>query len=159
MWRIIAGCLLLTVGSVVLMTNSQEFRNLYGEPDLERYIARPGISVTVEYGSDHLPCNAMIESPQRLGYTQEQVPLMPSDTVTEVLEEIVPVAMRGKETNSMIHVSGCNEVHMTDYENLFIMRSTHTCDSLSHDQDVRTAITFKREICPQPRTPFTAARP
>jgi hypothetical protein len=38
------------------MTNSQEFRNLYGEPDLERYIARPGISVTVQYGSDHLPC-------------------------------------------------------------------------------------------------------
>jgi hypothetical protein len=50
MVRIIAGRLLLTVGSGVLMTNSQEFRNLYGEPDLERYIARPGNSVTVTCG-------------------------------------------------------------------------------------------------------------
>jgi hypothetical protein len=159
MVRIIAGCLLLTVGSVVLMTNSQEFRNLYGEPDLERYIARPGISVTIEYGSDHLPCNAMIEPPQRLGYTQEQVPLIPSDTVTEVLEEIVPVATRGKELNAILTQSGCNKVHMTDYENVFIMRSTHTCDSLSHDQDARTIITFKRDICPKPETAFTVTRP
>jgi len=29
------------------------------------------------------------------------------------------------------------------------MRSTHTRDPSSHDQDVRTAITFKRDICPK----------
>jgi hypothetical protein len=74
---------------------------------------------------------------------------MPSDTVTAVLEEIVPVAMRGKETNTIIHQSGCNVARMTDYENVFIMRSTHTCDPSSHDQDVGTAITFKRDVCPK----------
>jgi hypothetical protein len=149
MMRIVAGCLLLSVGSVVVTTNSHEFRSLYGEPDLERYIARLGISVTVEYGSDHLPCNALIEPPRRLGSTQEQVALMPSDNVTEVLEEIVPVAARGKETNTILHQSGCNVTRMSDYENVFIMRSTHTCDPSSQDQDVSTAITFKRDICPK----------
>jgi hypothetical protein len=48
-----------------------------------------------------------------------------------------------------IFVSGCNEARMTDYENGFIMRTIHTCDSSSHDQDVRIAITFKRDICPK----------
>ena len=147
--RIITGALVLTIVSLSLMQSSQEFRNLDGEADLERFIARPGISVSVEYGSDHLACNALIEPPGPLGYTQEQVPLMRSDNVTEVLEEIAPVATRGKQTNTIIHQSGCNVIRMADYEKVFIMRSTHTCDPSSRDQDVRTAITFKRDICPK----------
>jgi len=115
--RMVAGCLLVAVGSVVLTQSSQELRNLYGGPDLERFMARPGISVTVEYGPPHhLACHAPIEPPQPLIYTAEHVPLLPSDTVTEVLEEIVPDAMRGKETNTIIHQSGCNVARMTDYE-------------------------------------------
>jgi len=74
---------------------------------------------------------------------------MSSVGVSQVLEEVAPVAMRGKEINSASFVSGCNEARMTDYENVSIMRSTHTCDPSSHDQDVRTAITFKRDICPK----------
>jgi len=147
--RIVAGCLLVAVGGVVLPQSTQDLHNRYGEPDRERFAARPGISLTVEYGSDHLACYALIEPPQPLTYTDEHVSLMPSDTVTEVLEEIVPVAMRGKETNTLIHVSGCNVARMTDYENVFIMRSTHTCDASSPNHDVHTAITFKRDICPK----------
>jgi hypothetical protein len=77
-------------------TGSQELHNRYGEPDRERFAARPGISLSVEYGSDHLVCYALIEPPQPLIYAEDQVRLMPSEAVTEVLEEIVPVATRGK---------------------------------------------------------------
>jgi hypothetical protein len=56
----------------------------------------------VEYGWEHLACHALIEPPQPLIYTEEHVALMPSESVAEVLEEIVPVAVRGKETNAMI---------------------------------------------------------
>jgi len=38
---------------------------------------------------------------------------------------------------------------MTDYEKVFIMRTTHTCDASSLDQDVRIAITFKRGHLPE----------
>ena len=69
---------------------------------------------------------------------------MSSEGASQVLEEVAPVATRGKETDAMIHVSGCNEARMTDYEEVFIMRTTHTCDASSLDQDVRIAITFKR---------------
>ncbi len=157
--RIIVGCLLVVAGSVVLTQSSQELHDRYGEPDRERFSARPGISLTVEYGSDHLACNALIEPPQPLTYTEEHVPLMSSERVSEVLEEVAPIAMRGKEINAAVVVSGCNEAHVTEYENVSIMRSTHTCDPASRDQDVRTAITFKRDICPKPKTPFTVNRP
>jgi hypothetical protein len=157
--RVVAGCLLVAVGSVLLTQSSQEFHSRYGEPDMERFAARPGISLAVEYGSDHLACQVVIEPPQSLIHQEEQARLMSSDGASQVLEEVAPVAMRGKETNAMIRVSGCNEARMTDYESVFIMRTTHTCDAPSPDQDVRIAITFKRDICPKPTTPFTVNRP
>jgi hypothetical protein len=106
----------------------------------------------VEYGSDHLACYALIDPPQPLTYSEELVPLMSSEGVSEVLEQVAPISMRGKEINSGSSVSGCNEASTTEYENVSIMRSIHTCDALSHDQDVRTAITFMRDICPKPKT-------
>jgi hypothetical protein len=152
--RTVVGSFLVVTASVFLSQSSQDFHNRYGEPDRERFAARPGISLTVEYGSDHLACHALIEPPQPLTYTEEHVPLMSSVGVSEILEEVAPIAMRGTEINAGVVVSGCNEAHVAEYENVSIMRSTHTCDSASRDQDVRTAITFKRDICPKPKTPF-----
>jgi hypothetical protein len=157
--RIVAGWFLVAVGSVVVTQSSQDLHNRYGEPDRERFAVRPGISLTVEYGSEHLACQALIEPPQPLTYTEEDVPLMSSEGVSEILEEVAPIAIRGKEISDGSFQSGCNVGRFTEYENVSIMRSTHTCDSSSHDQDVRTAISFKREICPKPRTPFTVTRP
>jgi len=158
--RILVGCLLVATASFALTQSSHEFRSRYGEPDMERFTARPGISLAVEYGSDHLACQALIEPPQPLIHQEEQARLMSSEGASQVLEEVAPVATRGKEINSRIDFTGCVAVRMTDYENVFIMRTTHTCgDSSSHDQDVRIAITFKREICPKPKTLFTVTRP
>ena len=144
--RILIGSLIFAT-SVLLSQSSQDFHNRYGEPDRERFAARPGITLTVEYGSDHLACYALIDPPQPLLYSQEHVPLMSSEGVSEVLEEVAPVAMRGKEIQTFLTQSGCNQSRLTDCENVSIMRSTHTCDTSSHDQDIRTAITFKREVC------------
>ena len=144
--RILFGSLIFAI-SVLLSQSSQDFHNRYGEPDRERFAARPGITLTVEYGSDHLACYALIDPPQPLLYSQEHVPLMSSEGVSEALEEVAPVAMRGKEIQTFLAQSGCNQSRLTDYANVSVMRSTHTCDASSHDQDIRTAITFKREVC------------
>jgi hypothetical protein len=79
--RIVAGCLLVAVGSVLLTQSSQEFHSRYGEPDIERFAARPGISLAVEYGSDHLACQVVIEPPQSLIHQEEQARLMSSEGV------------------------------------------------------------------------------
>ena len=144
--RILIGSLIFAA-SVLLSQSFQDFHNRYGEPDRERFAARPGITLTVEHGSDHQACYALIDPPQPLLYSQEHVPLMSSEGVSEVLEEVAPLAMRGKEIQTFLTQSGCNQSRLTDYENVSIMRSTHTCDTSSHDQDIRTAITFKREVC------------
>jgi len=145
----LARSLLVAAAGFVLTPTSQDLHNRYGEPDRERFIARPGIGLTVEYGSDHLACQALIEPPQSLIHQEEQPPLMSSNGVSEVLEEIAPATMRGNETFNGISVSGCNESRITGYDNLTIMRSKHTCDPSSPDQDVHVTIMFKRDICPK----------
>jgi hypothetical protein len=144
---IFIGCFLVVLASLATAPDSQELHNRYGEPTVERFTARPGISVVVEYGPDRLACVLLIEPPQSILHQAEQLPLMPSRGVSEVLEEIAPAAIRGKEVTSGTVESGCNVSHLTEYENVFIMRTTHTCDASSKDQDVRTTVRLKRGVC------------
>jgi hypothetical protein len=126
--RIGAGWFLVAIVSLALPQSSQELHYRYGEPNLERFTARPGISLTVQYGSDHIACQALIEPPRLLLQSEEQTPLMRSDDVSEVLEEIVPLSTRGKQLNTASLQSGCNVVGLTEYENVYISRATHECD-------------------------------
>jgi hypothetical protein len=125
--RIFVGCL-LAGASVVLLESSQDLHSRYGEPDRERFVVRPGITLTVDYGPDHLACQALIEPPQPLTHSEEHSPLMSSEAVSEVLDEVAPVAERGKEINTAVFQSACNAARTTDYETVSIMRSTHSCD-------------------------------
>jgi len=145
--RILAGSFLIVTAGALLSGSSQEFHNRYGAPDRERFVVQPGISLTVEYGSDNLACGALVDPPQPLAFSEEHVPPMSSENVSDILEQVAPTAMRGKQISTSLTVSGCNQVRLTDYENVSIMRSTHTCDPTSRDQDMRTVIRFKRNIC------------
>jgi hypothetical protein len=96
--RIVAGRLVVAASSVILTQSSQELHNRYGDPPIERFNARPAISLSVEYGSDRRACQVLIEPPQSLIHQEEQARLMSSEGVSEVLEEIAPFAMRGKKS-------------------------------------------------------------
>lgn len=48
---------------------------------------------------------------------------MSSEGVSEVLEKVAPVAMRGKQINDGSFQSGCNVGRFTEYENVWIMRT------------------------------------
>ena len=147
--RIVAGCLFVAVASGVLAPSSQELHKQYGEPDLERFMARPGISLTVEYGSDHFACSILIESPGPLLHHEESPPLMSSDTVTEILEEVVPVNMRGMIISSSIESMGCAESRRTQYQNLTVDRLRNNCLSQTPEHEVRATVSYKRDVCPK----------
>ena len=68
--RMIASCLILAGGALALAPSSKDFRGRYSAPDLERYTVRPGISLTVEYGSDHRACRILIEPPRSVSQRQ-----------------------------------------------------------------------------------------
>src|SRR5712664_3687246 len=145
--RIVAACLFFAVVSVVVAPSSQELHKRYGEPNLERFMARPGIVLTAEYGSDHSACWVLIEPPRPLFHPEESLPLMSSDTVTEILEEIVPVNIRGMSISSSISSMGCAESRRTQYQGLTIDRVRNKCLSPTPEHDVRATVTYKRDIC------------
>jgi hypothetical protein len=137
--------------------NQQDLRNRYGDPEVERFTVRPGIGLTVEYGSDRLARQILIQPPEHILISQEQeARFMPPETVTNVLDEVVPLAMRGKKTAEFHMVSGCNAVDGTEYENARITRSTHNCLPLKpehetqlreHPKIPRSGISLRRGDC------------
>ena len=145
--RIVAACLFFAVVSVVLAPSSQELHKRYGEPNLERFMARPGIALTAEYGSDDSVCWVLIEPPHPPFHPEESLPLMSSGTVTEILEEIAPVNIRGMIISSSIESMGCAESRRTQYQGLTIERLRNNCLSPTPEHDVRATITYKRDIC------------
>jgi hypothetical protein len=151
--RLVAASLFIVAATAVLAPSSQDLHNRYGEPNLERFTARPGISVTVEYGLDHLACYVLIEPSQPLIHTEEHNPQLSSEAVTEILEEIVPMQMRGNLTGISDTAFGF-EVELIDYENVSIMRSAvRCCASDPNRQEDRATVVFKRYVCAKKLNP------
>lgn len=141
--RVLVVCLLATALTLAAQT-SRELRTRYGEPSRERFAARPGISVTVEYDSNGLAHEELLEPPQPLLRQPNAETFMSSEAVTEVLEELVPLSSRGPEIGGMVTNSGCNQLRVTDYLFVSITRSTHNCLPLRLDREMRATVTFKR---------------
>ena len=137
---------MIGIAGLVPVQSSQELRNRYGEPDVERFAVQPGISLAVEYGSDHLTCQALIEPPQTLIHGEEPVPLMSSEAVTAILEDIAPTPRRGKVVQA-ITMNGCNQFQIFEYENVTITRSIHNCLPLKPEREMRATAVFKQEAC------------
>jgi hypothetical protein len=151
---------LLTAGAVMLLTqSSQEFHSRYGEPDVERFQVRPGISLTVQYGSDHQACEIIIGPPEPLIHQVQQTQFISSDAVAEILEEVAPIAMRGAVISRGSFQSSCAVSSVTEYENVTVARGMSGCSTSSPDHDSSTQIIFKRDTCPRTKNPFGTFQP
>jgi|HubBroStandDraft_5_1064220.scaffolds.fasta_scaffold62295_3 hypothetical protein len=157
--RILAGCLLIAAGTAFAAQSSNHFHSQYGQSDLERFQVRPGISLTVQYGSDHQACQIVIGPHQPLTHQEGQSQFISSESVSEILEEASPVAVRGKQIGDGIFQSSCAIDTMTEYENVTVSRVTSGCRAGSPDRDSGMQIIFKREICPKVQNPFGEVRP
>lgn len=165
--RILIYFLILTCGGLAAQT-PQDLRSLYGEPDRERFITHSDIALTVEYGPDNVVCGALLVPPATQPLLTERAPdtskgqtdqiqvyvegqepprYMASNAVTEILEQLAPTASRGEKLRSVMTNSGCNQITITDYANVSIMRSTHNCEPEHRDRDTRASLRYKRNEC------------
>ena len=123
---------------------------LYGKPIMERFAVRSGITLTVEYGPDRIACQLLIAPEQALIELQAAIPPMSSKGVSDLLQEVLPAATRGKQIDSNTVEVQSFTVLKTYYENVSIRRfcSSPSCVSPSEKQDLRTLVVFKRPTCP-----------
>jgi hypothetical protein len=150
--RIIPGFLIVAAASVGLAPSSLELHSRYGLSDLERFTVRPGITATVQYGPDHLACQIKIEPQESIIHPYDpkaSLRLMSSEDVSQILEEIVPRAMRGKEVSNGGFQASCGVGNVNEFENVLIVRGESACTPTNSVRDTGTQIIFKRDICPK----------
>jgi len=146
--RILVAFFLIGTASLSLAPRSQELRSHYGEPDIERFTAAPDIGLTVEYGSDGLACQIVVERKQSLLHDKQAEKYMRPEVASRLIDEIVPPASRGHEVNSFLESMGCAEGRGQEYENVWIAHYSDVCVPLKPERESRATVVFKRQACP-----------
>jgi len=147
-YRIIGTCLLIASFSLPSAQTSKALRDRYGEPDIERFTTAGDIGLTVEYGSDGQACQIVIERKQPLLHSEQVRNYMAPEEVSEVIDELVPPASRGRNINSILESMGCAEGRIEEYENVWIARHSDMCVPLKRERESTATVVFKRESCP-----------
>src|SRR5665213_1397349 len=123
--------------------DTDHLRSKYGAPlDRETFTVRPGIEMVVDYGPAKQVCRIQLPSDRQI---TGDVPL---DTITkrqidQVLNEVVPPSLRGKELGGMAMGSGVGVMSSAEYEHVTITEFKNA--------GVGTGITviFKDHACPK----------
>ena len=145
--RILAACLIAIALMAATPQTSNDYLARYGKPDAERFIVRPNLALSVEYGLDGAACKMRIEPRQSLMYSMAvwTNPTAPVDEVTEVLDEVVPPETRGKELGpGKIFGQLAGAPPPTEYENVTIIQEFGGSKPTALSS---VAVLFKRPEC------------
>ena len=101
MKRLTCRCVILSVAGVLISPGAlfgqskEDLKRKYGEPLSEVFMARPGISVTATYGANGRVIELLI-SPSITSIIKSRGATLSQDSVTAILNELVPDSVRGK---------------------------------------------------------------
>ncbi len=144
----ILAIFLFFAASLFMAPKSQQLHARYGEPDVERFAAGNDIGLTVEYGSDGLACQIVLERKQSLLHGQQEPKYMRPEVVDQIIDEIIPPASRGRSINTLLESMGCAEGRAEEYENVWIGRHWDMCVPLKPERESTATVVFKRPECP-----------
>ena len=104
-----------------------KLRKKYGAPDNKgHYVVRPDIVIAAALADDQQPCKIIVKPQESSTLRESASNVMKSDTVTEVLDELMPVDQRGKHLRSIIFNASCAAMSTVEYERVSINRAL-TC--------------------------------
>jgi hypothetical protein len=134
-------------GDVSIAQTAIDLHNRYGAPDAQRYVVRPGITLMVSYGSDQSACEMVIERTRSIIPRDEAENYVRPEVMTEIINEVLPEADRGKLLLGVVTKSGCNDLETMDYENVTIHRFRHRCRLPNPEIEGEATITRKNSSC------------
>ena len=142
-------CFLVLALPAAAQLDSAQLRVKFGAPlDREIFHIQPGFDLVVDYGVGHQVCTLQVPA------------VMPTDSRIQngaemkqkmyaFLADVVPDAMRGKETQRGVLVSGAFSQSFVEYEHVMISEANYAnqvFDSIYNKITVR----FKNPACQQP---------
>jgi len=145
--RILAACLITIALMAATPQTSNDYLARYGKPDAERFIVRPNLALSVEYGEDGSVCKMRIEPRESLLYSPPSSTnsMLPVEEVTQVLNEVAPPETRGKELGpGKIFGQLAGAPPPTEYENVTIIQEFGGSKPTALSS---VAVLFKRPEC------------
>jgi hypothetical protein len=138
---------LITASSAFAQLDSFTLHAKYGAPlDRETFTIRPGIEMVVDYGPSRQVCRIQVPSGMHIVDTVPPGAITKKE-VDEVLAEVVPLSIRGKEVNRMSMTTGGHSMVAAEYEHVTI------AESKNGDIGSGITVTFKDLSCPLPKAP------
>jgi len=117
----------LMVLPVVSQTNS-DFRQRYQSPKVGSYVVRPNIIMSVRFADESLwkgyACEAVIKPEATTSSSEVSSETFASESALEIIDEVVPIAQRGKLINALSVNGGCTGMRISMYEQVVINRVT-----------------------------------
>lgn len=114
--------IVLLIAIPALAQTANDFEKRYGSPTKE-YELRPGIVLMAKYADDGEVCTAYVER-RHISESGFDLRLdLPEELITELSDELVPVASRGNTTkaNGINRITGAVSDQLYDYENVSII--------------------------------------
>lgn len=102
------------------------------------------------YADDRSACEIVIEPIRSIIPRNESDMYMRPELMTEIIDEVLPEASRGKLLFGVVTKSGCNDLETEDYENVTIHRFRHRCALPNPEIEGRATITRKNTSCSVP---------
>ena len=134
-------------GIVAAAQTAGDLTARYGDPDVERFRVRPGITLMGRYAEDRTVCEMLIEPIRSIIPHDEPAKYMRPEVMTEIIDEVLPEADRGKLLLGVVTKSGCNDLETRDYENVTIHRFRHRCLLPNPEIEGAATITRKSAVC------------
>jgi hypothetical protein len=130
--------------------SASELKARYGDPDVERFLVRPGITLMARYAGDRTACEMVIEPIRSIIPRNDSDMYIRPELMTEIIDEVLPEASRGKLLLGVVTKSGCNDLETEDYENVTIHRFRHRCNLPNPEIAGEATITRKNTSCTVP---------
>jgi len=127
--------------------NAADLHTRYGESVMQRFVVHPGITLMATYGRDAAACRMVVEPTRSIIPQDEPAEYMRPEVVTEIIDEILPEADRGKLVLRTVTKSGCNEFETMDYENVTVSHFRHKCDFSKPEIEGAATVTRKNPAC------------
>jgi hypothetical protein len=137
----------LLPGIVAVAQTASDLSTRYGNPDVERFRVRPGVTLMARYAEDRTACEMLIEPRRSIIPNDEPAKYMRPEVMTEIIDEVLPEADRGPLLLHFVTKSGCNDFETGDYENVTIYRFRHRCLLPNPEIEGAARITRKTPPC------------
>lgn len=135
-------------GAAGAQVSANALHNRYPAPSREVIEVRPGISITVAYGTGLVACEIQIHptwAPSFFG--KEPETMMDPEVVTGIIDELVPVSQRGKGGPTLFVETGCGKLTIAQYEFVEIQRASRGCVPLQTAREHPAFLRFHWPEC------------